>query len=222
MDERCSQEPFTMKVQEFGNRLQVLNHLLDLFPHSGEDKNFTDGELKTIFLNAMPLVWQQAYTLKGTRATDTFKELVAHFTTYQSIVDNNSHNKPTITTKQMLSLCGQNTNHIRDVVTTPFQDRHSMIRYGDCCPQHPNSNYTWTNCFRNPRNFKNRSNFHHNGSHPNLNNHVNSRREIQPSEFHGHNLIYHSSRNYRNEQGYKQPYYNPRITQSTTPHTSSA
>ena len=59
----------------------------------------------------MPLAWQQAYTLKGTRATDTFKELVAYFTTYQSIVDNNSHNKPTITTEQMLSLCGQNTNH---------------------------------------------------------------------------------------------------------------
>ena len=30
-------KPFTMKVQEFGNRLQVLNHLLDLFPHSEED-----------------------------------------------------------------------------------------------------------------------------------------------------------------------------------------
>ena len=43
-------KPFTMKVQEFGNRLRVLNHLLDLFPHSGEDKNLTDGELKTLFL----------------------------------------------------------------------------------------------------------------------------------------------------------------------------
>ena len=70
-------KPFTMKVQEFGNRLQVLNHLLDLFSHSGEDKNFMDGELKTIILNAMPLAWKQAYTLKGTRTTDTFKELVA-------------------------------------------------------------------------------------------------------------------------------------------------
>ena len=48
-------KPFTMKVQEFDNCLRVLNHLLDLFPHVGEDKNFTDGELKTIFLNAMPL-----------------------------------------------------------------------------------------------------------------------------------------------------------------------
>ena len=34
--------------------------------------------------------------------------------------------------------------------------------------------------------------------------------------------MYHSSRNYRNEQGYKQPYYNPRIIQGTAPHTSSA
>ena len=104
-------KPFTMKVQEFGNRLRVLNHLLDLFPRSGEDRNFTDGELKTIFLNAMPLAWQQAYTLKGTRATDTFKELVAYFTTYQTIVDNKSHNKPLFTTERTLSLRGQNTNH---------------------------------------------------------------------------------------------------------------
>ena len=34
--------------------------------------------------------------------------------------------------------------------------------------------------------------------------------------------MYHSSRNYRNEQGYKQPYYKPRVIQGTTPHTSSA
>ena len=58
--------------------------------------------------------------------------------------------------------------------------------------------------------------------HPNLKNHDNSRREIQPSEGQGHNLMYHSSRNYRNEQGYKQTYYNPRLTQSTTLHTSLA
>ena len=122
----------------------------------------------------------------------------------------------------MLSLRGQNTNHFQHVVTTPFQDRRSMVRYGDCCPQHPNSNHTWINCFCNPRNIKNRSNFHHNGSHPNLNNHVNSHRETRPSEFHGHNLMYHNSRNYRNEQGYKRPYYNPKLTQSTTLHTSSA
>ena len=103
--------PFTMKVQEFGNRLRVFNHLLDLFPQSGEDRNFTDGELKTIFLTAMPLAWQQAYTLQGTRATDTYKELVAYFTTYQSIVDTNNHSKITIPTEQMLSLRGQNINH---------------------------------------------------------------------------------------------------------------
>ena len=153
----------------------------------------------------MPLAWQQAYTLKGTRTTDTFKELVASFTTYQSIVDNNSHNKPLITTEQMLSLRGQNTNHFRHVVTTPFQGRNSTVRYGDCCPQHPNSNHTWINCFRNPRNIKNRNTFYHNGSHPNLKNHVNSCQEIRPSEGQGHNLMYHSSRNYRNEQGYKRP-----------------
>ena len=100
--------------------------------------------------------------------------------------------------------------------------RSSMVRYGDCCPQHPNSNHSWINCFRNPRNIKNRNTFYHNGSHPNLNNYVNSRREIRPSEGQGHNLMYHSSRNYRNEQGYKQTYYNPRLTQSTTLHTSLA
>ena len=109
-------KPFTMKVQEFGNCLQVLNHLLDLFPCFGEDRNFTDGELKTIFLNAMPLAWQQAHMLKGTRATDTFKELVALFTTYQALADNNNSNnnnnsKFTIPTGQMLSLHGQNINH---------------------------------------------------------------------------------------------------------------
>ena len=216
-------KPFTMRVQEFGNRLQVLNHLLDLFPQSGEDRNLTDSELKTILLNAMPLTWQQAYALKGTRATDTYKELVAYFTTYQALADNNNNNsKITIPTGQMLSLCGQNINHFRHVVTTPFQGRSSTVRYGDCCPQHPYNNHTWINCFCNPRNFKNRSNFHHNGSHPNFNNHVNSHRETRPSEFHGHNLMYHTSRNYRNEQGYKRPYYNPRLTRSTTPHTSLA
>ena len=34
--------------------------------------------------------------------------------------------------------------------------------------------------------------------------------------------MYHSSHNYRNEQGYKQPYYYARLPQSTTPHTSLA
>ena len=122
----------------------------------------------------MPLTWQQACTLKGTRATDTFKELVAYFTTYQAIVDTNNHSKSTIPTERMLSFHGQNTNHFRHVVATPFQGRSSMVRYGNCCPQHPNSNHTWINCVCNPRNFKNRNTFYHNGSYPNLNNHVNS------------------------------------------------
>ena len=147
----------------------------------------------------MPLTWQQVYTLKGTRATDTFKELVAYFTTFQSIADTNDHSKPTIPTGQMVSLHGQNTNHFRQVVTAPFQGRSSTGRYGDCCPQHPNSNHTWINCFRNPRNFKKRNTFYHYGSNPNLNNHVNSRQEIRLSEFHGHNSTHHSSCNYRNE-----------------------
>ena len=176
-----------MKVQEFGNCLRVLNHLLDLLPDSREDRNFTEGELKTIFLNAMPLTWQQAYMLKGTRATDTFKELVAYFTTYQTIADTNDQIKSTIPTEQMVFLYERSTNHFWHVVTNPFQGRSSTVRYGDCCPQHPNSNHTWINCFCNPRNFKNRNTFYHNGSYPNLNNHVNSHREIQLSEFEGHN-----------------------------------
>ena len=89
-------KPFMMKVQVFGNCLKVPNHLLDLFPHAKDDRNYTDSELKAIFLNAMPSVWQQTYSLKGTRATDSFKELVAYFTTYQSIIDTNNCNKPTV------------------------------------------------------------------------------------------------------------------------------
>ena len=49
-------KPFTMKVQEFDTHLQVLNHILALFWHSREDRNFTDSELKAIFFSTMPLV----------------------------------------------------------------------------------------------------------------------------------------------------------------------
>ena len=107
----------------------------------------------------MPLAWQQAYMLKGKRATDTFKELVAYFTTYQSIVDTNNHSKSTIHTGQILSLCGQNTNHFQHVATTAFQGRSSTVRYGDCCPQHPNSNHTWINCFAIPETSKTEATF---------------------------------------------------------------
>ena len=57
-------KPFTMRDQEYGNCLCVFINLSDLFPHSGEDRNITDSELKTIFLNAMPIVWQQPVILQ--------------------------------------------------------------------------------------------------------------------------------------------------------------
>ena len=129
-----------MKALEFDNCLQVLYHLLYFFPHSGEDRNFTDGELKTIFLNAMPSEWQQTYTLKETRATDNFKELVAYFTTYQSIVDTNSHNKLSVPTRHILSLCGQNTNYVLHFTTTMFADRGSTVKFREHCLQHSNNN----------------------------------------------------------------------------------
>ena len=79
------------------------------------------------FWNAMPLTWQQAYMLKGTRARDTFKDLVAFFTTYQTIADTNNHSKSTTPTGRMVSLHGQNTNHFQQVATTPFQGRGSTV-----------------------------------------------------------------------------------------------
>ena len=178
----------------------------------------------------MPSVWQQTCTLKETRATDSFKELVAYFTTYQSIVDTNNHSKSTVPTARILSLCGPNTNHFQHVTTTSFPGRGSMVRYRDCCPKHPNNSHSWGDCFQNLRNFKNRNTFQHNGSYPiSSTKYINSCQEIQPSRFQGHNTMYHSFCSQRNEQGYKRPYsfnhnphYNARLQQSTTAHTSSA
>ena len=66
-------KPFIMKVKDFGNRLKTLNQFLTLMPHDDDkDSAFTDTDLKALLLKSMPLSWQNAYLLKGTRVSDDF------------------------------------------------------------------------------------------------------------------------------------------------------
>ena len=66
-------KPFIMKVKDFGNRLKTLNRFLTLMPHDDDkDSAFTDTDLKALLLKSMPLSWQNAYLLKGTRVSDDF------------------------------------------------------------------------------------------------------------------------------------------------------
>jgi hypothetical protein len=66
-------KPFILKVNDFGNRLKILNCFLTLLPHDdNKDSVFTDTDLKALLLKLMPLSWQNAYLLKGTRTSDDF------------------------------------------------------------------------------------------------------------------------------------------------------
>lgn len=78
---------FNMIIQKFWNHLRILNHLIELFPHTDNDKIFTETDLKIIFLKAMPIAGQQGYILKGTQTLDTFKEMMAYSTNYQAFID---------------------------------------------------------------------------------------------------------------------------------------
>jgi hypothetical protein len=82
-------KPFIMKVKDFGNSLKTLNYFLTLMPHDDDkDAAFTDTDLKALLLKSMPLSWQNAYLLKGTRISDDFWQMLSYFIQFQNITDN--------------------------------------------------------------------------------------------------------------------------------------
>ena len=81
------QETIQYEAQDFVHCLKVLNHLLELFPHTDDDKIFTEINLKANFSKSMHNVRQQYYVLKDTEAKDTFRKMMSYFTTYPSIID---------------------------------------------------------------------------------------------------------------------------------------
>jgi hypothetical protein len=82
-------KPFVMKVKDFGNRLKTLNHFLTLMHHDdNKDAAFTDTDLKVLLLKLMPLSWQNAYLLKGTRISDDYWQMLSYFVQFQSITGN--------------------------------------------------------------------------------------------------------------------------------------
>ena len=87
-------KPFGMKVKDFGNRLKTLNQFLALMPHD-EDKDtiFSDSDLKALLLKSMPISWQYAYLLKGTRVTDDFQQMLAYFVQFQNITETQTMSK---------------------------------------------------------------------------------------------------------------------------------
>ena len=80
-------KPYSMKVKDFDNRIKTLNHFLTLMPHEDQDSVFTDTDLKALLLKSMPLSWQNASLLKGTRASDNFCQMLSYFVQSQSIGD---------------------------------------------------------------------------------------------------------------------------------------
>jgi hypothetical protein len=87
-------KPFIMKVKDFDNRLKTLNCFLTLMPHDdNKDAAFTDTDLKALLLKFMPLSWQSAYLLKGTRVSDDFRQMLFYFIQFQSITDNQTGTK---------------------------------------------------------------------------------------------------------------------------------
>ena len=88
VDDKYDEKPYTMKVKDFGNRLKTLDRLLHLMPHDhDEDSSFSESDLKALLLKSMPISWQHAYALKGTRSSDDYRHMLSYFVQYQSITD---------------------------------------------------------------------------------------------------------------------------------------
>jgi hypothetical protein len=104
------QETIQYEVQDFVNCLKVLNHLLELFPPTDDDKFFTEINLKANFSKAMHNVWQQNYALKDTQAKVTFRKMMSYFTTYPSIMDLTGFPHIMLSPALVSPFCGQNTN----------------------------------------------------------------------------------------------------------------
>ena len=166
-------KPYIMKVKDFGNRLKTLSRFLTLMPHDEEkDTVFIDTDLKALLLKSVPVTWQNAYLLKGTRLTDNLCQMLAYFVQFQSITDTQGSSKPyTISQsadnrKPYKYICtnrGQSgrflpsiqngqgdTDRIprknKPMTTGPFID------FRGTCPVHPMSSHTWGDCFNNPKN----------------------------------------------------------------------
>ena len=166
-------KPYIMKVKDFGNRLKTLSDFLTLMPHDEEkDTVFTDTDLKARLWKSVPITWQNAYLLKGTRSTDNFCQMLAYFVQFQSITDAQGSSKPYAislsvnTRKPYKYIC---TNHGQsrcfipsiqggraDTDRIPRKNKPMasgpFIDFRGTCPVHPMSSHTWGDCFNIPKN----------------------------------------------------------------------
>ena len=173
MDDKLHEEPFGMKVKDFGNRLKTLNRFLVLMPHDKDkDTIFSDSDFKALLFKSMPISWQNAYLLKGTQVTDDFRQMLAYFVQFQGITDTQTMSKSFLTTQELSTLRQHKytcTNHgqsccfpssfqggqthinriprkIKTISQGPFVD------FKGPCPVHPMSSHTWGGCYNNPKN----------------------------------------------------------------------
>ena len=161
-----------MKVKDFGNRIKTLNRFLALIPHNKQDSTFTETVLKALLLKSMPLAWQNAYMLKGTRATDNFCQMLLYFVQTQSIGDNQTRSTPSFFPTNIHSTGGRfsqgcsghgqfgkssslsygeyQNSHIPRKIDTSHCGVYKYYR--GPCPVHPTLTHTWGDCFNNPKN----------------------------------------------------------------------
>jgi hypothetical protein len=164
-------QPFVMKVKDFGNWLRTLNCFLTLMHHDDDkDVVFTDTDLKALLLKLMPLSWQNAYLLKGTRVSDDFQQRLSYFVQFQSITDNHtglkvySASQGLDSGKQHKYIC---TNHGQSEHFPSYQSGRNntdqipwkntgiqgpFVGFWGPCPVHPMSSHTWGDCFNSPKN----------------------------------------------------------------------
>ena len=89
---------YSMKVKDFGNHIKTLNCILTLMLHDEHVSMFTDTGLKALLLKSMPLSWQNAYLLKGIRASQNFCPMLSYFVQSQSIGESQVASKPFLST----------------------------------------------------------------------------------------------------------------------------
>ena len=165
-------KPFIMKVKDFGKRLKTLNCFLTLMPHDDDkDAAFTDTDLKALLLKSMPLSWQNAYLLKGTRISDDFRQMLSYFIQFQNITDNPTGTKIFSTSQGLNNERQHKYSHTNrgqsGCFPTSFQSGQNntdqipwkntgiqgpFVDFWGPCPVHPMSSHTWGDCFNNPKN----------------------------------------------------------------------
>jgi hypothetical protein len=204
-------KPYSMKVKDFGNHIKAFNYFLALMPHDNQDSVSTDTNIKSLLLKSLPLSWQNAYLLKGTRSSDNFCQMLSYFVQSQFTGNSQVASKPFLSSATMhggggrfshsRSGCGQlghsTSSHFGGKQNSCIPCKSNIgprgvyLDYTGPCPVYPTPAHTWDDCFNNPKiNFTGSRNVR------------NQERGGQPR----HGLYYSNQRGQGNTRGY----FNPR------------